>query len=147
MLSLLRRHIGLIKMFVGVGFFLQALDSAIALNRWFFDGYVINLVEMVVGFTVFTLLLSQNKRQMLGFALLATAIYYICDYEIGGLSMNYLTPFDPLLGMEPTLKNGSLLYRRAMAYLFSILAASVLALSRWKAETKKRRDTTSETIK
>lgn len=133
MLNLLRRNSGLLRMFLGIMFFMKALDAGIALNRWWLDGgYLENLFWLTFGSVLFILLFSRNKRQILGLSLLAVAIYFVCDYEIGGPSKFYLSPFDPLFGVRPTFFDNSIIYRKVMAYLFSIAAALVLVLSKRK---------------
>ena len=125
-----------------VGIFLVALDACIALNRWWvgkgvsgFQDYQKNLLVMVGGFTLFTILASRSKSEMVGYFLFCVAIYYICNYEIGGLSKYSLTPFDPIFGLEQTFPKDEppfAHYRRVMAYSTSILAALTLALAKLK---------------
>lgn len=125
-----------LRVFSMVGFFLLALDSCIALNRWWleeaFRGYLLNLILMVVGFSLFTVLAAKTKLQAAGLACFCVAVYFICNYEIGGPSKYFLTPFDPLLHVPQTFPRGdprSYVYRRAMAYLTSIVSALLLGVT------------------
>ena len=145
--DLIRKFREPLRVFSLVGFFLLALDSCIAVNRWWFDhhtvsfwGYVENLIFMVLGFTFFTILASRSKLEAVGYVFFCVAVYYICNYEIGGPSKYYLTPFDPLFGLPETFPKGdptSYLYRKTMAYITSILSASFMAVSRLKHTKKK----------
>lgn len=73
--------------------------TGIALNRWWLEGgfqaYLGSLTLMLVGFTLFVILISQTKTEFIGYIFLVIAIYFVCNYEIGGPSKYYLTPFDP----------------------------------------------------
>jgi len=145
--DLIRKFREPLRVFSLVGFFLLALDSCIAVNRWWFDhytvsfwGYLENLIFMVLGFTFFVILASRSKLEAVGYVFFCVAIYYICNYEIGGDSKYYLTPFDPLFGLPKTFAEGnpaSYLYRKTMAYITSILGAFFLAVSRLKHAKKK----------
>jgi len=147
--ELIRKFREPIRVFSLVGFFLLALDSCIAVNRWWFEegkpvtylNYLYNLIFMVLGFAFFTILASRSKLEAVGYMFLCVAIYFICNYEIGGPSKYYLTPFDPLFGLQKTFGNGDLpsnLYRRTTAYIMSILSASFLAVSKLKHTKKKQ---------
>jgi len=126
-----------------VGIFLVALDACIALNRWWvgegvsgFQNYQKNLFVMVGGFTLFTILASRSKSELVGYFFFFVAVYYICNYEIGGLSKYSLTPFDPIFGLEQTFPKGEPLfahYRKVMAYSTSILSTLTLALAKLKS--------------
>ena len=124
----------------GLAFF-RALDGAIAVNRWWTEGsysnYVENLIYMVVGFVIFAILVARAKTEFLGLIMGAIAIYYIADYEIGGLSRDFLTPFDALLHLRATFVDGSrwlgltsLDFRKASAILTGASAVILVALSR-----------------
>jgi len=124
--------------------FLVALDACIAINRWWleagFRAYLENLIIMVGGFTLFIILISKSKRASIGYIFLCVAVYFICNYEIGGPSKYYLTPFDPAFDLAPAFPKGEPLfagYRKVMAIITSILAASVLAVSRLKRQAQK----------
>jgi hypothetical protein len=131
-----------LRIFLSIGFFLFALDSCIALNRWWFDestlmgynNYLLNLAQMIIGFVFFIIIASRSKLDAVGYGFFCVAIYYICNYEIGGLSKYYLTPFDPLIGISRTFESGdpaSYIYRKTMAYIMSIVSASLLAFSKF----------------
>jgi len=128
-----------IRMFIAVAAFIWALDGAVAVNRWWVESdqaYLENLSAMTLGFLLFSLLASRSRLDLVGFLALSVAIYYVLDYEIGGPSKMYLTPFDPLLGVEPVFERGrwmgllSAEYRWVIAAASSLLAASILTLSR-----------------
>jgi len=146
-IDLIKKFSEPLRVFSLIGFFLLALDSCIAVNRWWFDhytlsfwGYVGNLIFMVLGFTFFTILASRSKLEAVGYVFFCVAIYFICNYEIGGPSKYYLTPFDPLFGLPKTFGEGnpaSYLYRKTMAYITSILGALFLAVSRLEQAKKK----------
>ena len=147
--ELIRKFREPIRVFSLVGFFLLALDSCIAVNRWWFEegnslsflGYLENLIFMVLGFTLFTILASRSKLEAVGYVFFCVAVYFICNYEIGGQSKYYLTPFDPLFGLPRTFAKGdpgSYLYRRTMAYIMSISGALFLAVSKLKHTKKKQ---------
>ncbi len=134
-----------LRVFTLVTAFFVALDACIAVNRWWTEGsfqaYMGNLVVMVGGFTLFIILVSKSKSELVGYVILSIAIYFICGYEIAGPSKFYLTPFDPILDREPVFIDGStwlgltsLVYRKGMAYCMSILAASILAASKLKCQ-------------
>ena len=78
-----------LRAFLAWGSFFVSLDASIALNRWWLSGgfgtYLQNLTLMLGGFTVFIILFSKSKIEMLGFVFLCIAVYFIGDYEIGGL--------------------------------------------------------------
>jgi hypothetical protein len=123
--------------------FLIALDACIAINRWWrAEGdvaYVRNLAVMTVGFAVFSILASKSKTELLGLIFLCIAIYFISNYEIGGPSKYYLTPFDYLLGLSPAFQEGDLThvtYRKIMVVSTSILAIATLVLSRWRRRSE-----------
>jgi len=124
------------RIFFALASFLVALDASIALNRWWveggFEAYLQNLILMLVGFVAFVVLFSRSKVEMIGYVFLCVAVYFIGDFEIGGLSRLYLTPFDPLLGIGPYFPHGSasIAYRKGMAIGTSLLAASILAASK-----------------
>jgi hypothetical protein len=137
-----------LRIFLLVGFFLLALDSCIAVNRWWFEEdkpitfliYLCNLFFMVLGFAFFTILASKSKLETVGFIFFCIAVYFICNYEIGGGSKYYLTPFDPLFGLPKYFTADypySYFYRKIMAYVMSILSASFLSASRLKHINKK----------
>lgn len=149
--NLVRKFSGPIRIFLMIGFFLLALDSCIAVNRWWFEednslsflGYLSNLIFMVLGFTFFIILASRSKLEAVGYLFFCVAIYFICNYEISGSSKFYLTPFDPLLGLPRTFGNGEIessVYRRTMAYVMSILSASFLAVSKLRHTKKNSRN-------
>lgn len=132
----------LLRAFALVAAFLVALDACIAINRWWltagFQAYMWNLVVMTGGFTVFTALASRSRTELVGYILLCVAVYSICNYEIGGPSKYYLTPFDPAFGLPQLFPKGQPPlpgYRRTMAYITAILAASVLAFAKMKRQT------------
>lgn len=145
--DLIRKFREPLRVFSLIGFFLLALDACIAVNRWWFDshtlsflGYLENLIFMVLGFAFFTILASRSKFEAVGYVFFCVAVYFICNYEIGGPSKYYLTPFDPLFGLPKTFVEGSpasYVYRKTMAYTMSILSASLLAVSRLKHAKKK----------
>lgn len=146
--DLIKRFHKPLRVFLSVGFFLLALDSCIAVNRWWFEegnaisfmGYLHNLTFMVLGFAFFTIFASKSKLEVIGYGFFCIALYFICNYEIGGYSKYYLTPFDPLFGLPQTFAKGdqgSLLYRNTMAYLMSISSALVLAISKVKSAKNK----------
>ena len=141
-----------LRLFSTIGFFLFALDSCIALNRWWFNesnligyqNYITNLVFMIVGFIFFIILASKSKLEAIGYGFFCIAIFYICNYEIGGMSKYYLTPFDPLFGISRTFMPGnpaSYMYRKIMAYTMSIVSASLLAFSKFYRSRSKSRKT------
>ena len=134
-----RNVINPIKAFLCFGAFIIALDACIALNRWWPENYIENLVIMSAGFTVFIVFSSKNKMQIFGFTILALAIFYVCDYEISGPSKLYLTALDPLLGYGPTFINGraSYMYRKTLAYSLSVLSILILSASKIKLQIKK----------
>lgn len=141
-LRLLTRYVNprAIRVFVAVIIFIAALDAAIALNRWWtesFDTYLQNLTVMTVGFLIFSLLASRSRLDFIGFIILSVAIYYTANYEIGGPSKMYLTPFDPMLSIAPLFDHGvawmgmhSIEYRLNVAVATSVLAALILTVSR-----------------
>jgi len=115
-----------------------ALDASIALNRWWleggFEGYLQNVVLMFVGFIVFIILVSKSWVEVVGYVFFCVAVFFICNYEIGGPSKFYLTPLDPIFGIGPAFVYGpaSIVYRKSMAIGMSLLAAFVLAVSKLK---------------
>ena len=131
-----------LRFFALAGVFLVALDACIALNRWWvgvdwrgFQDYQKNLFVMVCGFTLFTILASRSKSELISYFFFYVAVYYVCNYEISGLSKYSLTPFDPIFGLEQTFPKGEppfAHYRRVMAYSTSILATLTLALAKLK---------------
>ena len=135
-----------LRIFAFVAIFLVALHACIALNMWWvgenwrgFQDYQKNLFVMVGGFTLFTILASRSKKDLVGYIFLCVAVYYVCNYEIGGPSKYSLTPFDPIFGLEQTFPKGEPLfahYRKVMAYSTSILAALTLALAKLKKRAK-----------
>lgn len=150
MSSILRRRDSLTRFAryaVVVFAFLVGLKGTIAVNRWWlasYDAYLENLSYMVIGFLLFAILASRSKLGFTGYLLLAIGIYFIVNYEVGGPSKMYLTPFDPLLGIEPVFveKEGwlglsSIEYRWGMAVLTSLMAMLVLAYSKVRREGRK----------
>jgi hypothetical protein len=129
-----------IRVFVTVIVFVGALDATIALNRWWTESstvYLQNLTVMTVGFLIFSLLMSRSRLDFIGFIILSVAIFYTTNYEIGGPSKMYLTPFDHLLGINPVFDHGiawmgmhSIQYRLNFAVATSALAALILTVSR-----------------
>jgi len=132
-----------LRVFLAVISFLVALDASIALNRWWLEGdfqaYLQNVVLMLGGFTVFIILISKSKFEVLGYVLFCVAVYFICNYEIGGPSKYYWTPLDPVFGIGPAFTHGSatIAYRKGMAIGMSLLAAFILAVSKLKASVYK----------
>ena len=141
-LRFLTRYFNLraIRIFATVIIFIAALDAVIALNRWWtdsFDAYLQNLIVMTIGFLVFSLLASRSRLDFIGFLVLSVAIFYTVNYEIGGPSKFFLTPFDPLLDIEPVFAHGmtwmrlqSIEYRLNFAVATSMLTALIFTLSR-----------------
>ena len=125
-------------MFLTVIVFLWAVQGSMAVNRWWTESpqsYLENTVAMTLGFIVFSLLASRSRLDFIGFLVLGVAIYYLVNYEIGGPSKMYFTPFDPLLGIDPVFENGSWMgilsidFRRNLALIASMLAAFILTVS------------------
>jgi len=78
--------------------------------------------------------MSRSRVELVGYVLFCVAVYFICDYEVGGPSKYYLTPLDPIFGSEPFFAHGpdSLVYRQGMAFAMSLLTAFVLSISKLK---------------
>ncbi len=135
------------KKFACIIVFIAALDATIAINRWWTESneaYLQNLTVMTFGFLVFSLLASRSRLDMLGLIIFSVAIFYIANYEIGGPSKLYLTPFDKLFGVDPVFEEGktwmgmySIEYRLNFAVVTSVLAAFILTVSNVKHLTSR----------
>jgi len=127
---------------VAVTSFLLALDASIAVNRWWVEGsyeaYLQNVALMLVGFIVFIIFVSRSRVEMFGYVFFCVAVYFICNYEIGGPSKLYLTPLDPIFDIGPAFTQGSdsITYRKCVAVIMSLLAAITLAISKLKPKER-----------
>jgi len=131
-----------LRVFLAWGSFLLALDASIAVNRWWVEGgygaYLQNVVLMFVGFTVFIIFVSGSRVEIIGYVFFCAAVYFICNYEIGGPSKFYLTPLDPIFDIGPafTQSSDSITYRKGVAIIMSLLAATTLAISKLKPKER-----------
>jgi len=129
-----------IRIFLLIIFFIAALDATIAVNRWWtisFEGYLQNIIVMTSGFILFSILAARSKLDFIGFIFLSIAIFYTANYEIGGPSKNFLTPYDPILGISEAfgprkywLGIRTTDYRLTAAIITTILTAVTLTISR-----------------
>ena len=119
--------------------FIWSLDGIMAVNRWWIEdmaGYQQNIIAMVLGSLLFSLFASRSRLDFLGLVVLSVAIFFTANYEIGGPSKFYLTPFDPLFGIEGVFRQGVWMgmtsggYRHTLAIALTFLAALILSVSR-----------------
>ena len=133
---------------MAVVFFIWAIDGMIAVNRWWTEdmgGYLDKLTAMTLGFFIFSMLVSRSRLDFLGFVILSISIFFTGNYEIGGPSKFYLTPFDPLLGRGEVFRDGLWMgisggqYRYSMAMATGLISAAILTFSRIRQNSGKTR--------